>query len=154
MRLFKLIAGLCATVFFGVAHAAAASDVADLKKQVVETERAFAATMKNRDFAGFNSFVSEEAVFFSGPTPLHGKQAVSNWWKKYYDKPDAPFSWAPDEKEVEVLASGTLAISGGPVYDAQGTMFSRFSSIWRLEAPGKWRIIFDHGWPLPGNKKP
>ncbi|MES2298523.1 MAG: DUF4440 domain-containing protein [Pseudomonadota bacterium] len=153
MRLMKMLVGLGAGVSLLASSLATAADMAELKKQVADTERAFAATMKQRDFAGFTSFVSEEAVFFSGPTPLHGKEAVAKFWKKFYDKPEAPFSWVPDDKEVEVLASGTLAISSGPVFDASGKKVSMFSSVWRQEAPGKWRIVLDHGWPLPEERK-
>jgi ketosteroid isomerase-like protein len=46
---------------------------------------------------------------------------------------------------VQVLESGTLALSTGPVRDPKGKLVGRFSSIWRREAPGVWRIIFDHG---------
>jgi ketosteroid isomerase-like protein len=157
MASMKCLAALCASVL--LAHAAwAAPELtnADLKKQVMDTERAFAASMKNRDFAAFKTFLSSETVFFSGPTPLHGSEAVAKFWEKFYAKPEAPFAWEPDE--AEVLASGTLAITGGPVTDvASGKVFARFSSIWRQEAPGKWRIIFDRGWsvsePKPEPKK-
>ena len=132
--------------------AAAPMTNAELKQQVTETERAFAATMKARDHAAFTTFLSDEAVFFSGPKPLHGKDAVAKAWKPFYDKPEAPFSWEPEE--VEVLASGTLAISGGPVYDPKGKLIARFSSIWRLEAPGKWRVVFDRGSDVCDCKKP
>ena len=84
-----------------------------------------------------------DAVFFSGDKPLRGRQAVADAWKRFYDKPDAPFSWKPST--VEVLDSGTLALSSGPVYDPKGKNFATFTSIWRLEAPGVWRIIFDKG---------
>ena len=47
-----------------------------LKQQVLETEQAFAKTMADRDFTAFRTFLSEEAVFFSGPKPLHGKQEM------------------------------------------------------------------------------
>lgn len=151
MPIPKLFVALFISMLALGAAAAPASN-AELKKQVFDTETAFAATMKARDFAAFSSFLSDEAVFFSGPTPLHGKEAISTFWKKFYDKSGAPFAWEPDE--VEVLASGTLAISGGPVYDENGKLFARFSSIWRLEAPGKWRIIFDRGWTLNDCKKP
>ncbi|MES2073500.1 MAG: nuclear transport factor 2 family protein [Pseudomonadota bacterium] len=117
--------------------------MSDLQKQVADTERAFAKTMALRDHAGFASFLSEETVFFSGPTPLHGKQKVADWWKRLYEKPEAPFSWEPEQ--VEVLDSGTLAISSGPVRDPQGKIVATFTSIWRLEAPNTWRIIFDKG---------
>lgn len=117
--------------------------MSDLQKQVADTERAFAKTMALRDHAGFASFLSEETVFFSGPTPLRGKQKVADWWKRLYEKPEAPFSWEPEQ--VEVLDSGTLAISSGPVRDPQGKVVATFTSIWRLEAPNTWRIIFDKG---------
>ena len=115
----------------------------DLRQQVENTERAFAQTMADRDFAAFLSFLSEEAVFFSGETPLRGKQQVTETWKPYYEMQDAPFSWEPER--VVVLDSGTLALSTGPVYDPGGKLIATFTSIWRLEAPGKWRIIFDKG---------
>ncbi len=93
--------------------------------------------------AAFASFVSEEAVFFSGPVPLRGKKQVTEWWKRHYEKPEPPFSWEPGQ--VEVLDSGTLALSTGPVYDSRGKRVATFTSIWRMEAPGVWRIVFDKG---------
>ncbi len=119
------------------------ADTADLQRQVADTERAFAKTMADRDFAAFVTFLSAEAVFFTGPQPLRGRQQVADVWKRFYEKPDAPFSWKPEQ--VEVLESGTLASSSGPVFDPKGKQFATFSSIWRLEAPGVWRIIFDKG---------
>jgi ketosteroid isomerase-like protein len=119
---------------------------ADLKRQVADAERAFARTMAERDHKAFTSFLSHETVFFSGPKPLHGAQQVAEWWKRFYSAPQAPFSWEPEE--VEVLGSGTLAISSGPVRDPKGTVFATFTSVWRLEPDGKWRVIFDKGSPV------
>jgi ketosteroid isomerase-like protein len=115
----------------------------DIQQVVADTERAFARTMAERDHAAFVRFVSEEAVFFSGTKVLRGKQQVADAWKPYYQGPTAPFSWQPEQ--VEVLQSGALALSSGPVRDAQGKLIATFSSVWRLEAPGVWRIVFDKG---------
>ena len=115
----------------------------DVQQVVADTERAFARTMAERDHAAFVRFVSEEAVFFSGTKVLRGKQQVADAWKPYYQGPTAPFSWQPEQ--VEVLQSGALALSSGPVRDAQGKLIATFSSIWRQEAPGVWRIVFDKG---------
>jgi ketosteroid isomerase-like protein len=130
----------------GTRPAAAPADLAVLTSQVIETERAFARTMATRDFKAFVSFVSAEAVFFTGDKPLRGRQAVADRWKTYYEKPEAPFSWEPEK--VEVLDSGTLALSTGPVRDPTGKLVGAFTSIWRLEEPGKWRIVFDKGNPV------
>ena len=115
----------------------------ELQQDVADTERAFARTMAERDHAAFVLFVSEEAVFFSGTKVLRGKQQVADGWKSYYQGPTAPFSWQPEH--VEVLQSGGLALSSGPVRDANGKLIATFSSVWRLEAPGVWRIVFDKG---------
>lgn len=115
----------------------------DLQRQVAATERAFAKTMADRDHAAFTRFLSRETVFFSATPALRGAKAVAAWWKRFFETPQAPFSWEPDT--VEVLDSGTLALSSGPVRDPGGKVVSTFTSIWRLEAPGPWRIVFDKG---------
>ncbi|QOY96437.1 nuclear transport factor 2 family protein [Massilia sp. UMI-21] len=115
----------------------------ELKQQVMASERAFAATMKARDFEGFTRFIADEAIFFGVDGPLRGKQAIARGWRQFYDKPQAPFSWEPEQ--VEVVESGTLAYSGGPVYNAAGQRIGRFNSIWRLKAPGQWEVVFDRG---------
>ena len=117
------------------------------RQQVESTERAFAKSMADRDLVAFGKFVSPEAVFFSGQEPLHGREAVVQWWSRYFADAVAPFSWEPDQ--VQVLASGTLALSTGPVRDAHGKLIGRFASIWRQEQPGQWRIVFDRGEAAP-----
>jgi ketosteroid isomerase-like protein len=142
---------LCCTLAGAIAAGCAAApahappDRAAIERHVADTERAFARTMAERDLAAFSGFLSEEAIFFSGPEPLRGKQAVAAFWKRFFDKPAAPFSWQPDR--VEALESGTLALSTGPVLDPGGQCIGRFTSIWRQESPGVWRIVFDKGGP-------
>ena len=116
---------------------------ADPRSQVMEIERAFAKTMADRDHAAFESFLSEETVFLSGTTVRRGKQAVADNWKVYFTEFEPPFSWKPET--VSVLDSGKLAISTGPVLNAEGRRTSTYTSIWRQEEPGVWRIIFDKG---------
>ena len=115
----------------------------DLQRQVEDVERAFAKTMADRDHAAFESFLSEEAVFLSGATARRGKRAVADQWKTYFAESEPPFSWEPET--VSVLDSGKLAISTGPVWNAAGKRTSTYTSIWRQEEPGVWRIVFDKG---------
>jgi len=82
---------------------------------VTDTELAFAKTMADRDHRAFVSFLSDEAVFLMGGKPLRGKNAVADYWKRFYIAPKAPFSWKPDR--VQVLDSGGLGYSTGPVFD-------------------------------------
>ena len=117
----------------------------ELAKQVRDTETVFAQTMAARDFEGFVLFLSNETVFFGGKSILRGKAAVAAAWKPFFNVSAAPFSWGPEK--IEVLDSGTLALSTGPVYTPDGKQSGTFSSIWRREAEGKWKIIFDKGCP-------
>ena len=144
-RLLRSIAFLFALISAGCATAPVAS-TEQLQAQVRATEIAFAKTMADRDLAAFSSFLSEETVFFS-PKAMHGRKAVTEAWTRFYRGAKAPFSWAPDE--VEVLASGKLAITTGPVHDPEGKLIGRFMSIWRMEAPGQWKVIFDKGCNCP-----
>lgn len=138
------IASIALSAWVGVAFAAEPSP----KEQVWAAEIAFARTVETRDFKAFGEFIADEAVFFSGTTATHGKANVVESWKRFFVDKEAPFSWAPDQ--VEVLASGTLALSTGPVRDAAGKVISRFNSVWRLEG-GRWRVVFDKGSPpTPG----
>jgi ketosteroid isomerase-like protein len=115
----------------------------DIEKQVFEIETAFAKTMADRDFKAFKSFLSEEAIFLSGKNPRRGIEQISTHWQKYFQNKEAPFSWKPEV--VQVLDSGKLAISTGPVFNSKGKLFSYYTSTWRLEEDGRWRIIFDKG---------
>lgn len=129
-----------------VPHVSAQADLASLRLQVDSAERAFAKSMADRDFAAFGLHVSAQAVFYGGATPLIGKAAVVAAWKAYFEASQAPFSWSPDR--VDVLGDGTLAHSSGLVRDPAGRPIGRFNSVWRQEAPGVWRVVFDKGSPL------
>lgn len=112
-------------------------------RKVRDAEQAFAQTMERRDHEGFKKFIAADAVFFTGPEPLRGKEAVAAYWKRWYDGPAAPFTWEP--REVEVLDNNTLALSKGPVYGADGRPIGSFQSVWRRDPDGEWRVVFDSG---------
>jgi len=126
------------------ASGAGAATNAELKEQLRQTEAAFAKTMADRDHAAFVSFLASETVFF-GRGVLRGKAAVADAWKGFYNDKAAPFSWAPDS--VEVLDSGKLGMTSGPVFDPSGKRVGTFNSVWRKEKHGRWRIVFDKGCP-------
>jgi ketosteroid isomerase-like protein len=142
MRPLTVLSLLLATMLVGSPAHGQTRD--ELAAQVRDAERAFASTMAARDHAAFATYVADEAVFF-GRQALRGKAAVVAAWKAFFDGPTAPFSWEPET--VEVLESGTLALSSGPVRDPDGRRVGTFNSIWRREADGHWRVVFDKGCP-------
>lgn len=143
MRLMR-----CALVFLLAALSACAGvspsvTGAAKEAQVRATEAAFAKTMADRDSLAFAEYISAEAIFLSGKDATRGKEQIVQQWQAYFRSARAPFSWKPEI--VQVLDSGQLAISSGPVFGPDGKNIATFSSIWREEAPGIWRIIFDYG---------
>lgn len=117
-------------------------DPTALAEQVRASETAFAATLAVRDFTAFAGWVADDAVFINGGKPLRGKAAVLAHWARFFQKPAAPFSWKPEI--IEVLASGGLAYSEGPVSLPDGRVVARYFSTWRRDADG-WRIVLDNG---------
>ena len=115
----------------------------DPRSQVFAAESTFAATMAARDLKAFGTYVAPDAVFFGRRGVMRGNAAVVDAWKPFFEGPKAPFSWRPEV--VEVLDSGKLAHSSGPVMDPDGKLIGMFNSVWRLEPDGRWRVVFDKG---------
>jgi ketosteroid isomerase-like protein len=115
----------------------------DPSATVRATELDFARSMADRDLDAFRTFLDDEAVFFGGPEPLRGPVAIVATWSRYFEGDEAPFSWEPEV--VEVLKSGDLALSSGPVLDPRGKRIGTFQSIWRRDEDGNWKIVFDKG---------
>lgn len=123
----------------------AAESLADLAEQVRATEIAFAKTLADRDLRKFTAMIAADVIWL-GDKPLRGPAAVVESWKSYFDGPNPPFSWAPEL--VEVQDGGKLALSTGPVMNPAGKRVGTYTSIWRREATGEWKIIFDRGCPV------
>jgi ketosteroid isomerase-like protein len=134
-----------AVVFWGMGCAAVnvPAELSTLEGELRATEIAFAQTMADRDFAAFESYLAPDTIFFAGESVLRGSGAVAAAWKPLFDGARAPFSWAP--VTVAVQDGGQLALSSGPVLDANAKQIGVFNSIWRREPDGSWKIIFDKG---------
>jgi ketosteroid isomerase-like protein len=140
---------VCLGLLNVVAYPAIANNTTDesltqLAEQVRTTEIAFAKTLADRDLKTFTSMIAPDVIWLAD-VPLRGPAQVIKNWQRFFDAPKAPFSWAPEI--VEVQEGGKLALSTGPVVNAEGKRVGTYTSIWRREASGQWRIIFDRGCP-------
>lgn len=121
----------------------AAPDQATASAHVRAAETAFAASMARRDLAAFSAAIADDAVFINGGQPLRGKAQIVDFWKRFFDGPQAPFSWKPEDAEASL--SGTLGYTRGPVSSPDGKVFAHFHSTWRRQSDGQWRVVFDNG---------
>ena len=115
----------------------------EAEKSLWHTEEGFAASFAARDPEKFASFLDEHAVFM-GRRMLRGKKEIAEAWGKMMTAgPAAPFSWRPSRSMV----SGDVGTTSGPVYDLQGKYTGSFTSVWKRQPDGTWRIILDGAAP-------
>ncbi len=141
--LLLLCAAACNAALAG-GQAAARPAGNELAEQVRATEIAFAKTLADRDVKAFRAMIAPDVIWLAD-VPLHGPDQVLTRWQKFFDAAQPPFSWAPEI--VEVQEGGKLALSTGPVVNAAGKRVGTYTSIWRRESSGEWKIIFDRGCP-------
>ena len=142
-RPFVHSSALLTLFLVSISAAPASGQSSDSAAEVEAREIAFAKTMADRDLDAFLSFVSPEAIFFNGDETFRGRDEISRNWAPFFEGATAPFSWHPDV--VEVLESGRLALSSGPVRNQSGEKVGRYNSVWRKDSDGHWRVVFDRG---------
>ena len=138
---------VCAACLFILASfaPARAQQIATPADEVRAAETAFAKSMADRNLAAFTALLGDDTIFWGGKGVNRGKAAVVADWKRFFDGATAPFAWAP--ADVEVLPSGDLGFTSGPVYDPKGQRIGTFNSVWQRQKDGTWKIVFDKGCP-------
>ena len=72
LRWGPILASLICAALLNACAAPSPRDTYHAEREVADTERAFAKTMADRDYLAFKSFLSDDAIFFSGSTALRG----------------------------------------------------------------------------------
>jgi ketosteroid isomerase-like protein len=106
-------------------------------------EVAFAKTMADRDFEAFLTFITPDAVFFAGNRPQRGRTVIGDVGRSLFEGDGAPFAWGSDL--VQVMDSGDVAFSSGPVTRPDGESTSQFNSIWLKADDEVWYVVLDKG---------
>lgn len=123
-------------------------------------ENAFAASVRERDRERFAKAIADDAIFVSGNEVLRGRAAIVAAWAGRFAPDAAPMDWHPEVAEVQ--DGGALGLTRGPwtiaAKDRDGKPAPRsgtFNSVWRREADGTWKVVFDAGCPpCPCASKP
>ena len=131
----------------------ASEAIGDLESGVIDEVRcreiAFSQSVETKDIEAFKSFLDDDARFV-GLSVMSGPEAITDAWKVFFAEDGPAIRWRP--QFVEVLDDETLALTRGPFRlidkDADGNQVTRwgtFNSVWRKNADGKWRVVFDAG---------
>ena len=119
----------------------------EVRASLKAAEEGFASAFADRDLQAFASFIDDDAVFLNRDgSAQSGKAEVVEGWKGMVTSEKPPFSWGPSRWRVN--PSGTMGISSGPVI-SEGKTVGSFMSIWKRQADGSWKIIFDGGCECP-----
>lgn len=118
-----------------------------------DADAAFAALATEAAGAGpaFVKYAAEDAMLFSSVEPPSGKEGIAKAWEGA--SPDRVLLWGP-ERDIG-FASGGLAFTMGNAVNKprEGKTgpesHSKYLTVWRLEADGNWRYIFDIGSARP-----
>jgi len=123
--------------------------LADLTDEVRCREIGFSVSAESRDAESFASFIDSDARFV-GNSVTHGPAAIAEAWGAFFADSGPSIKWRP--QFVEVLEDGTLALTRGPyrmiTKDENGKKtehWGTFNSVWRLQADGDWKVVFDAG---------
>ncbi len=126
-------------------------ELSEDERALWRNEEAFAASFAARDPEKFASFLADDALFVGANRMLRGKQQVLEaWTKMMMAGPVAPFSWRPSRSMV----TGNLGSTAGPVFDPSGKWTGAFTSTWRRDPDGKWRVVLDSAPPCQAPRDP
>jgi len=117
-----------------------ATAFADLSDDVHCREIGFSKSAETRD----------ADARFVGNSVMRGTAAIAEAWSVFFAEGGPSIKWRP--QFVEALEDGKLALTRGPyrmiTTDDEGVAtehWGTFNSVWRLQADGSWKVVFDAG---------
>jgi ketosteroid isomerase-like protein len=124
-------------------------DIEKLKQSLIKADKEFCQTALEKGVpAAFIAYADEQAVIYKDKThPIEGRTSIE---KAYASAGGVTLSWDPTF--VDVAASGDLGYTLGEwVYTAADSSMSKgyYISIWKKQADGKWKYVFDSGIEAP-----
>ena len=125
--------------------------------EMVETERAFARTSKEKGTTpSFLAFIADDGILFR-PKAVKGKQwLIANPPPATAKRPW--LHWAPSY--AFMAKSGDMGYTFGPweyrsdVKDKDAVAFGHFLTVWKKQADGTWKFAVDLGVSHPDPKTP
>jgi ketosteroid isomerase-like protein len=125
------------------------ADPVSKEKEILDADRACSHASSEKGLEGFLSCFSENAtVLPGGGGPVSGKAAIRKTMAETFSKPNTRLTWEPLKAE----ASGDLGYSFGTFVlqttgpdDEAREAYGKYTSVWKREKPGVWRIVVDIG---------
>ena len=148
--LLTVAAATFAVLALGENKAGAPSTGAEV---LMQADRDFAKATAERGLEGWVEYFAEDGVSL-GEKPAVGREAIRAAFKTLFDNPSFRLEWAP--VKAGILPSGTVGYTEGRATSyrtgPKGEKLVRHSSyvtVWKKQADGSWKVVFDTGAPDP-----
>lgn len=148
-----LICLLTLVTFFSVTGCEKMQNLDQAKNELMETDRAFSKMSLEEGYKiAFDFYMADEVIIYrSGIFPVSGRDAVNELLAK---DPDAVLKWEPFY--ADIAKSRDLGYTLGSYEyintDSLGneqSYYGNYVSIWKKQADGSWKYVFDTGHPSP-----
>jgi ketosteroid isomerase-like protein len=124
-------------------------DIEIWKKEIVDTEHAFAAMAKTEGVAkAFVTFAADDAVLLRSNELIKGKEAIKASYGIRFFSEEAALTWSPDF--VDVSSSGDLGYTYGKYSytssDSLGNAITNegiFHTVWKRQSDNTWKFVWD-----------
>jgi len=141
-----------------VSVSAAAAQTPDLKAAaaaIMKADSDFNQSVADRNRERFLSLIADVTTFNGGTSDeIHGRGAVMKEWSRFFDKDGPTLTWKPTKAEV-VGAGDVGYTTGTSVFRGRGPdgkpaeRRGQYITVWRKQADGSWKVVFDTGSTLP-----
>lgn len=137
LGVMRFVALLAAVAFVS---ACGRADVAPDAGPVIAAERAFAAEAARIGWVeAFEAHSTDDAILLgAGPENAHASLAGID----AANRGDTSLAWGPDFAGIS--RGGDFGFTTGP-YNGDGAAFGQYFTVWRRQADGTWKWIYDGG---------
>lgn len=141
----------CALLVLAVAGLAWAGDASDDPAAVlIDTDLAFARSTAERGREGWLDYFAEDAAIFPPAGPIvRGLAAIRSHYERTGFDPRG-LTWEPVHAEIAASGDlgytyGTWRFTGTSADGAAVTRTGKYTTIWRKQADGSWKLVVDIG---------
>ena len=149
---YLLLVVLMAVIFAGCCQEEA-MDIQTVRESLLKADRDFSAmSVQNGMYAAFDAYMDDSAtVYREGQHPFTGRDAIRPLFPQ---EGGGTLEWEPFR--AEAAESGDLGYTLGKwIYTktaadgSESKLYGYYVSIWKKQADGSWKYVFDTGISAP-----
>jgi len=153
-----VVAFLVATIAFPVSHPPVSASAKATPETLKQLEAEFMKAAADKGSSGYMSYYADEAVEVPNGAPVIVGKAEIAKGMEFLDNKDNRLEWSPIGADIS--GSGDLGYTYGNYQfhstDKDGKPLvehGKYTSIWKLQKDGSWKVVLDMGNASPDPKK-